>query len=80
MAIVNDATMNMGMQISLGDYNFISSGQITRSGNAESYSSSIFDHNQQIYKKGNTGENVEEWELSYTFEGNVNWYRHYEEQ
>ena len=71
--------MNMGMQISLWDYNFIPSGQITRSGNAESYSSSIFDLHQQIYKKGNAGENMEEWEPSYTVEGNVNWYSHYEE-
>lgn len=41
-AIMNDAVMNIGVQISSQDPDFISLGYISRSRIAKSYSSSIF--------------------------------------
>ena len=51
LATVNNTVINMGMQIVLGETDFISFQNISRSGIAGLYSSSIFNFLQSLHTK-----------------------------
>ena len=43
-------------------------------------SKKVYRHAGNVWKGGNAGKGVGKMELSYTIDGNVNWYNHFEEQ